>query len=123
VSRGNLRSRFTHDVKKAVVPAAEFREHLRTAPGNQLLLSAVHATRDTLLLDRYENRMADRGFDFEVYEMESGIGGLWWSQTYPGVAGRCPSGLTHQNSCCARRLHSKAPPGDASNCDRPTHMT
>jgi len=29
---------------------------------------------------------ADRGFEYEVFEMEAGIGGLWWSQTYPGVA-------------------------------------
>jgi cation diffusion facilitator CzcD-associated flavoprotein CzcO len=27
-----------------------------------------------------------RGFDYDIYEAETGIGGLWWSQTYPGVA-------------------------------------
>jgi len=31
-------------------------------------------------------KAADRGFEYEVFEMEAGIGGLWWSQTYPGVA-------------------------------------
>jgi 4-hydroxyacetophenone monooxygenase len=206
MSEGNLRARFTHHVRKAVRPAAELREHLQAAPSNQLLLSAVHVTRDTSLLDRYADKVvgntliramlgssdqqedspearaeliellvetlstenqpdylsvedlrglnllgrmsdvaaglpvaashlamnleqagfvpdrravtptkappktlslaiigagmtgldaavkaADRGFDFEVYEMESGIGGLWWSQTYPGVAVDTPS--------------------------------
>ena len=36
-------------------------------------------------------KASDRGFDFEIYEMESGIGGLWGSQTYPGVAVDTPS--------------------------------
>jgi 4-hydroxyacetophenone monooxygenase len=31
-------------------------------------------------------KAADRGFEYEVFEKEAGIGGLWWSQTYPGVA-------------------------------------
>jgi 4-hydroxyacetophenone monooxygenase len=206
MSEGSLRARFTHQVRKATVPAAELREHLRAAPSNQLLLSAVHVTGDASLLDRYADRVggnsvlrtlldpsdqlqdspearaelielliealsradqpdyfsvqdlrdldllgrmsdlaagvpvpggqlamnleqagfvpdqraitptktpgktltlaiigagmtgldaavkaADRGFDFEVYEMESGVGGLWWSQTYPGVAVDTPS--------------------------------
>jgi 4-hydroxyacetophenone monooxygenase len=206
MSEGSLRARFTHQVRKATVPAAELREHLRAAPSNQLLLSAVHVTGDASLLDRYADKVggnsvirtlldpsdqqedspqaraelielligalsradqpdylsiqglrdlnllgrmsdvaagvpvpggqlamnleqagfvpderaitptkapqktltlaiigagmtgldaavkaADRGFDFEVYEMESGIGGLWWSQTYPGVAVDTPS--------------------------------
>jgi 4-hydroxyacetophenone monooxygenase len=206
MSEGDLRARFTHHVRKAVQSAAELREHLQAAPGNHLLLSAVHVTRDTSLLDRYADKVvgntlirallnpsdqqedspqaraeliellvetlsnedqpgylsvealrdlnllgrmsdvaaglpvpekhlamnleqagfvpdqravtptktppktlsiaiigagmtgldaavkaADRGFDFEVYEMESGIGGLWWSQTYPGVAVDTPS--------------------------------
>jgi 4-hydroxyacetophenone monooxygenase len=206
MSEGNLRARFTSNVGKVTVPAEELREHLQAAPSNQLLLAAVHVTRDTSLLDRYEDRVvgnslmkammsspdqrtdskeartdliellvqalsqqdqpdylsvgdlkdqgllgrmsdvaagqpvpgthlamnlqqcgfepdqravtptktppgtlnlaiigagmtgldaavkaADRGFDFEVYEMESGTGGLWWSQTYPGVAVDTPS--------------------------------
>lgn len=36
-------------------------------------------------------KATDRGFEFEVFEMESGIGGLWWSQTYPGVGVDTPS--------------------------------
>jgi 4-hydroxyacetophenone monooxygenase len=32
-----------------------------------------------------------RGFECTVYEMEAGIGGLWWSQTYPGVGVDTPS--------------------------------
>ena len=36
-------------------------------------------------------KAADRGFEFDVFEMEAGIGGLWWSQTYPGVAVDTPS--------------------------------
>ena len=36
-------------------------------------------------------KAADRGFEYEVFEMETGIGGLWWSQTYPGVAVDTPS--------------------------------
>ena len=206
MSEGNLRARFTHQVRKATVPAAELREHLQAAPSNLLLLSAVHVTGDTSLLDRYADKVggssvarmllgpteqredspqaraeliellsvalsqqdqpdyltgqdlrdlgllgrmsdvaagmpisdghlamnleqagfvpdqraitptkkppktlslaiigagmtgldaavkaADRGFDFEVYETESGLGGLWWSQTYPGVAVDTPS--------------------------------
>jgi 4-hydroxyacetophenone monooxygenase len=206
MSEGSLRARFTHQVRKSTVPAAELREHLPAAPSNQLLLSAVHVTGDASLLDRYADRVggnsvlrtlldpsdhpqdspkaraelielligtlsradqpdylsvqdlrdlnllgrmsdlaagvpvpggqlamnleqagfvpdqraitptktpgktltlaiigagmtgldaavkaADRGFDFEVYEMESGVGGLWWSQTYPGVAVDTPS--------------------------------
>jgi 4-hydroxyacetophenone monooxygenase len=31
-------------------------------------------------------KAADRGFEYEVFDKEAGIGGLWWSQTYPGVA-------------------------------------
>jgi len=38
-------------------------------------------------------KASDRGFEFEVFDMESGIGGLWWSQTYPGVAVDTPSAL------------------------------
>ena len=206
MSEGNLRARFTHQVRKAVLSAAELQAHLQAAPSNQLLLSAVHVTGDSSLLDRYADKVggnsvlrtlldpadqqedspqaraelielltralsnedqpdyltvqdltdlnllgrmsdvaagvpvsekhlamnleqagfvpdrraitpaktppktlplaiigagmtgldaavkaADRGFDFEVYEMESGIGGLWWSQTYPGVAVDTPS--------------------------------
>ena len=206
MSEGNLRARFTSNVGKVTAPAGELREHLQAAPSNQLLLAAVHVTRDTSLLDRYGDRVvgnspiraatdspdqrtdspearaeliellvealsnhdqpdylsvedlkdldllgrmsdvaagqpvpkthlamnlqqgglepdrraitptktpprtlnlaiigagmtgldaavkaADRGFDFEVYEMESGVGGLWWSQTYPGVAVDTPS--------------------------------
>ena len=36
-------------------------------------------------------KAADRGFEFQVFEMEAGIGGLWWSQSYPGVAVDTPS--------------------------------
>ncbi|WP_208301292.1 NAD(P)/FAD-dependent oxidoreductase [Mycobacterium sp. DL440] len=36
-------------------------------------------------------KATDRGFDYEVFEMEADIGGLWWSQTYPGVAVDTPS--------------------------------
>jgi len=32
-----------------------------------------------------------RGFEFDIYDKEAGIGGLWWSQTYPGVAVDTPS--------------------------------
>src|SRR6202044_2900261 len=28
----------------------------------------------------------DRGFDFEVFEKEAGLGGVWWTSKYPGVA-------------------------------------
>jgi len=28
----------------------------------------------------------DRGFDYEVFEMEPGLGGVWWKSRYPGVA-------------------------------------
>ncbi|UFS58740.1 flavin-containing monooxygenase [Subtercola endophyticus] len=31
-------------------------------------------------------KATDRGFEWEIFAMDSGIGGLWWSQTYPGVA-------------------------------------
>jgi 4-hydroxyacetophenone monooxygenase len=206
VAEGNLRGRFTSNVGKVTAPAEELRQNLQAAPSNQLLLAAVHVTRDTSLLDLYEDQVvgnslmralmnspgdrtdspearadlielvvralsqqdqpdylsvedlkdlgllgrmsdvaagqpvpqahlamnlqqcgfepdqravrptrtppgtlnlaiigagmtgldaavkaADRGFDFEVYEMESGTGGLWWSQTYPGVAVDTPS--------------------------------
>jgi cation diffusion facilitator CzcD-associated flavoprotein CzcO len=33
----------------------------------------------------------DRGFTFDLFDKEAGIGGLWWSQTYPGVAVDTPS--------------------------------
>lgn len=33
----------------------------------------------------------DRGFDFQILEKEAGMGGLWWSQTYPGVAVDTPA--------------------------------
>lgn len=36
-------------------------------------------------------KAADRGFEFDIYDKESGVGGLWWSQTYPGVAVDTPS--------------------------------
>lgn len=206
MSQGNLRGHFTHHVRKSVRPEAELRTHLRAAASNQLLLAAVHVTRDPSLLDRYEDKVAgdsligttlnspvqkqdspearaeliellvhalssedqpdyytvedlkelgllgrmsdlaaglpvadshlnmnleqsgfvpdqravtptrtpprtlnlaiigagmtgldaavkaaDRGFEFEVFEAESGVGGLWWSQSYPGVAVDTPS--------------------------------
>jgi cation diffusion facilitator CzcD-associated flavoprotein CzcO len=31
-------------------------------------------------------KATQRGFDYEIYDMESGVGGLWWTQRYPGVA-------------------------------------
>ena len=36
-------------------------------------------------------KASERGFDYEVYDLEGGPGGLWWSQTYPGVAVDTPS--------------------------------
>jgi 4-hydroxyacetophenone monooxygenase len=33
----------------------------------------------------------ERGFEFDVYDLEGGPGGLWWSQNYPGVAVDTPS--------------------------------
>lgn len=36
-------------------------------------------------------KATDRGFDFEVFDQAGGVGGLWWSQTYPGVAVDTPS--------------------------------
>ena len=36
-------------------------------------------------------KASDRGFEWEVFEMEGGVGGLWWSQTYPGVAVDTPA--------------------------------
>jgi 4-hydroxyacetophenone monooxygenase len=35
----------------------------------------------------------ERGFEVEVFEKSSGVGGLWWSQRYPGVAVDTPSVL------------------------------
>jgi 4-hydroxyacetophenone monooxygenase len=31
-------------------------------------------------------KASDRGFDFDVFEKEAGLGGVWWMQKYPGVA-------------------------------------
>jgi 4-hydroxyacetophenone monooxygenase len=36
-------------------------------------------------------KAATRGFEFDIYEKEAGTGGLWWTQTYPGVAVDTPS--------------------------------
>ncbi|MDQ0241484.1 flavin-containing monooxygenase [Arthrobacter bambusae] len=36
-------------------------------------------------------KAADRGISFEVFEKEGGIGGLWWTQRYPGVAVDTPT--------------------------------
>jgi cation diffusion facilitator CzcD-associated flavoprotein CzcO len=36
-------------------------------------------------------KAAQRGFEYDIFEMEDGIGGLWWSQRYPGVAVDTPS--------------------------------
>jgi 4-hydroxyacetophenone monooxygenase len=36
-------------------------------------------------------KASERGFDFEIYDLEAGPGGLWWSQTYPGVAVDTPA--------------------------------
>jgi 4-hydroxyacetophenone monooxygenase len=36
-------------------------------------------------------KAAARGFSYEVFDLESGIGGLWWTQTYPGVGVDTPS--------------------------------
>lgn len=36
-------------------------------------------------------KATDRGFACTVYEKEASVGGLWWSQTYPGVAVDTPS--------------------------------
>lgn len=33
----------------------------------------------------------DRGIGFELFEKEDGLGGLWWTQRYPGVAVDTPS--------------------------------
>jgi 4-hydroxyacetophenone monooxygenase len=207
---GNLRSHFTHHVPKSVLDEAELRTHLQAADTTQLLLSAVHVTRDLSLLERYAGRIGtpavfavyaslrrtgasarsdvvespevrtelidllcsvltkedqpdylgvedgdvfsrmadaavsthvddrfipmcreqagfvpdqravpptktppptlnlaiigagmtgldaaikatDRGFEYEIFEKESGTGGLWWSQTYPGVAVDTPA--------------------------------
>ena len=33
----------------------------------------------------------DRGFVFEIFEKAEGIGGVWWSQTYPGIGVDTPS--------------------------------
>jgi 4-hydroxyacetophenone monooxygenase len=153
-----------------VVTEDELREHLPSVDTPLLLLSAVHATRDTTLLDRFADRVgpprgnvrgavdtlphagsveahaqltevlvaaltkqdqpdylgvgdqravpptttppqtlnvaiigagmtgldaavkaSDRGFGYEVFDMAAGIGGLWWSQSYPGVAVDTPS--------------------------------
>ncbi|MFI9382116.1 flavin-containing monooxygenase [Kutzneria sp. NPDC052558] len=198
----SIRSRFTHNVEKSVVHGDVLRRRLDAAETVNLLLSAVHVTGDTTLLDRYGDRVgrlsmygpgpespaeptaspevraelidllcatlstddqpdylhpspelftrmarvatgqelsdryvrmgmeqagfvpdqravpptttpprtlnlaiigagmtgidaaikaSDRGFDFEVYDKASGVGGLWWSQTYPGVAVDTPS--------------------------------
>jgi 4-hydroxyacetophenone monooxygenase len=202
MSENTVRSLFSHHVGESVVQPDTLRTHAAEASTAQLLLSAVHVTRDVTLLDRYESRLGsgaaksslpismpsegepreedpsartelldiladaldhpgqppylsvddpevfarmtniaagiaidprhvpmnreqggfvpdqravkptrkasqamkvaiigagmtgidaavkatDRGFDYEIYEKESGLGGLWWSQTYPGVA-------------------------------------
>jgi 4-hydroxyacetophenone monooxygenase len=196
MSTADLRSQFTHNVKKSVVSRDEFLQHIAAAQTHQLLLVAVHVTADLTLLDRYESRVGgppplgvgwpasppeepgvreellelllgvltrddqdqylrvpdpdaftrmtkiatgiampethiamnleqggfvpdersitptrtppktlklaiigagmtgidaavkatDRGFEWEIFETESGLGGLWWSQRYPGVA-------------------------------------
>jgi 4-hydroxyacetophenone monooxygenase len=203
MSTADLRSQFTHNVKKSVVSADDLRTHAAAADTRQLLLVAVHVTADPTLLDRFEGRIgrpmglgyfglrseavedppgvrdellqlladalsredqpeylrvpdpelfarmtniatgmniktsqiamnleqagfvpdardipptktppptlklaiigagmtgidaavkaSDRGFEWEIFEMESGLGGLWWSQTYPGVAVDTPS--------------------------------
>lgn len=36
-------------------------------------------------------RAADRGIKYEILEKEAGIGGLWWTQRYPGVAVDTPT--------------------------------
>jgi 4-hydroxyacetophenone monooxygenase len=36
-------------------------------------------------------KAAARGIPFTVYEKAAGIGGIWWSQTYPGVAVDTPA--------------------------------
>ncbi|GGF42062.1 flavin-containing monooxygenase [Subtercola lobariae] len=36
-------------------------------------------------------KAADRGFEYEIFDAEAGIGGLWWSQSYPGVAVDTPA--------------------------------
>jgi cation diffusion facilitator CzcD-associated flavoprotein CzcO len=36
-------------------------------------------------------KATDCGFTYEILEMESGLGGLWFSQTYPGVAVDTPA--------------------------------
>lgn len=36
-------------------------------------------------------KAADRGIPFEILEMQGGVGGLWWSQRYPGVAVDTPT--------------------------------
>jgi hypothetical protein len=57
MSTGNLRSRFTHNVPRSVVTEDELREHLPSVDTPLLLLSAVHATGDTTLLDRFADRV------------------------------------------------------------------
>lgn len=57
VAEGNLRGRFTSNVGKVTAPAEELRQNLQAAPSNQLLLAAVHLTRDTSLLDLYEDQV------------------------------------------------------------------
>lgn len=36
-------------------------------------------------------KAAARGFTYQVFDRESGVGGLWWTQTYPGVGVDTPS--------------------------------
>lgn len=38
-------------------------------------------------------KAADRGISYQVLEKESGIGGLWWTQRYPGVAVDTPTSM------------------------------
>lgn len=66
--------------ERAIVPT--------TAPPKTLNLAIIGAGMTGL---DAAVKASDRGFEFEVFEMESGIGGLWWSQTYPGVGVDTPS--------------------------------
>jgi 4-hydroxyacetophenone monooxygenase len=61
--------------ERAVTPTAAPRERLNLA-----ILGAGMTGLDAAVKAR------DRGFAYEVFEKESGLGGVWWKSRYPGVA-------------------------------------
>ena len=96
-AEGNLRARFTNQVRKVTAPAEELREHLRAAPSNQLLLSAVHVTGDTSLLDRYADKVGGNS-----------VMGRCWTRRTSGQTRRRRA--RSSSSCWSERSRSRTSP-------------